>query len=272
MNVTLIGALRRIERLRLRAEFFRSWEVALRATKDAGQALAIMDAPGSAELEGVRDYLLEGIGKGRPLGVVTKLRPDLFPVLDQLLIATGEGFGTLHDSLRLLSEYYLKDYARMARIRGWIGVPLAAAVVASFVLPIPLLWDVGRWTYSLTIIGSVVGIYTLGGIPASLLYSLVQHTSRVRRPRFAWTLAIGLEGGLTFAGAARLAATVAEMDGVGRHLDGIQSKVLKTMSLSKMLEGSNVWPAMREQVAKADEMSEYLSTLRVFAEHLESPP
>lgn len=272
MNVTFIGALRHIERLRLRAEFYRSWEVALRVTKDVGQALATMDAPGNADLESARDYLLEGIGKGRPVGVVTKLRPDLFPVLDQLLIGTGETFGTLHDSLRLLSEYYLKDYARMARIRGWLGVPLAAGVVASFVLPVPLLWDVGRWAYSFAIIGGVVGIYALGGIPASLLYSLAQRSARVRRPRFAWTLAIGLEGGLTFAGAARLAATVSELEGVGRHLDAIQSKVLKTMSLSKMLEGSGLWPAMREQVARADEASEYLSTLRVFAEHLESPP
>lgn len=272
MNVTLIGALRRIERLRLRAEFYRSWETALRATRDVGQAIATMDEPGNAELVEARDYLLEGIGKGRPVGVVSKLRPDLFPTLDQMLIGAGEAFGTMHDSLRLLSEFYLRDYNRLARVRAWFGLPLILAVVGAFVLPIPLLWDRGSWAYSGAIIGCVVAIYALGGIPASLVYTLAQRLARIRRPRFAWTLAVGLEGGLTFAGAARLAATVAEFDQVGRHLDAIQPKVLKTMSLSKMLQGSGIWPAMQAQVEKADEASEYLSTLRVFAEHLESPP
>jgi type II secretory pathway component PulF len=97
-------------------------------------------------------------------------------------------------------------------------------------------------------------------------------SAHVNRPRFAWTLAMGLEGGLNFAGAVRLAATMAGMSGVGRHLDAIQPKAIKTMTLSKMVEGSGLWPAMVAQIAKADEASEYLSTLRVFAEHLESPP
>jgi hypothetical protein len=118
----------------------------------------------------------------------------------------------------------------------------------------------------------VLALYALGGIPVSLLYSVGQGLDRIRRPRFAWALAIGLEGGLTFAGAARMAASASGMTGVGRHLDGIPSKTLKTMTLTQMLERSGVWPAMLERARTADESSEYLSTLRVFAEHLESPP
>jgi hypothetical protein len=69
-----------------------------------------------------------------------------------------------------------------------------------------------------------------------------------------------------------MAASASGMTGVGRHLDGIPSKTLKTMTLTQMLERSGVWPAMLERARTADESSEYLSTLRVFAEHLESPP
>ena len=272
MNFTLIGALRSIERIRLRSGFYRSWEVELRAKQDIALSVAEMEAPGDKTMEEARTFLAEGIAKGRPVGVQSKLRPDLFPVLDQMLLDAGANFGTLHDSLRLLSEFYLLDYERLARVRGWVAPPLVIGVIASFVLPIPLLWDVGSWAYSGAILGGVAAIYLLGGIPVSLLYSVAQRMARIRRPRFAWTLAIGLEAGLTFAGALRLAATVGQMENVGRHLDAIAPKVIKTMNLSKMVENSGLWPGMAAQIAKADEMSEYLSTLRVFASQLESPP
>lgn len=272
MNVTLIGALRHLEEVRRRSEFYRAWELGLRAKQNIPDSLLTMDPPVSPMLGEARQYLVEGMSKGRPAGVVAKLRPDLFPVLDQMLITAGEGFGTLHDSLRLLSEYYMRDYARMGRIRGWAALPIVLCVVAAFVIPYPLLWDEGTPTYSAAIIGGIVALYSLGGIPVSLMYSLVRQAARIRRPRFAWTLAMGLEGGLTFAGAARLAATVADMPLVGRHLDAIQPKALKAMSLTQMLDGAPVWPAMYAQVKAADETSEYLSTLRVFAANLESPP
>ena len=189
-----------------------------------------------------------------------------------MLIMAGENFGTLHDSLRLLAEYYLREHARFTRIRGWAGVPIFLGVAASFAAPFPLFLDDRVPLYSATAIGGVLALYALGGIPVSLLYSVGQGLDRIRRPRFAWALAIGLEGGLTFAGAARMAASASGMTGVGRHLDGIPSKTLKTMTLTQMLERSGVWPAMLERARTADESSEYLSTLRVFAEHLESPP
>lgn len=272
MHLTLVGALRSIVPVQLRSDFYRSWETAYRASQDIGQSLATMDVPPRPELEAARDFLIDGIGKGRPIGVSSKLRPDLFPALDRELLAAGESYATLGDSLRLLSEFYLREYSRLERIRGWVGVPMVMAIVACFVVPLPLLFNSNRWAYSLGIISGVVAIYLLGGIPVSLLFSSAERMKRVQRPRFAWTLAMGLEGGLTFAGAARLAATVSGMHEVGRHLDAIQPKAIKAMSLSRMVEGSRLWPAMTAQIAKADEASEYLSTLRVFAEHLESPP
>lgn len=272
MNFTLVGALRSLERLRLRSDFYRFWEMALRSTQDIALSLDGMDDPTGVELLEARAHLVDGLAKGRPLGVSAKLRPDLFPVLDQLLIGAGEGFGTLHDSLRLLSEYYLRDYARLSRVRGWLATPIVVGVVAGFVIPYPLLWDQGSATYSAAIIAWIVAMYGFGGVPVSLVYSLARRWNRVKRPRFAWTLAMGLEGGLTFAGAARLAATEAGYREVAKHLDSVPSKTLRTMTLTAMLEPSGVWPAMLDQVRKADEASEYISTLRVFAANLESPP
>ena len=272
MNVTLLGALPQPESYQRRSDFYRAWELSLRATRNVAESLQAMEPPGDAGLEEARTYLVEGIAKGRPAGVVAKLRPDRFPVLDQMLIMAGENFGTLHNSLRLLAEYYLREHARFTRIRGWAGVPIFLGVAASFAAPFPLFLDDRVPLYSATAIGGVLAVYALGGIPVSLLYSVGQGLDRIRRPRFAWALAIGLEGGLTFAGAARMAASASGMTGVGRHFDGIPSKTLKTMTLTQMLERSGVWPAMLERARTADESSEYLSTLRVFAEHLESPP
>ena len=272
MNFTLLGALRSVERLRRRSEFYRSWETSLRTHKDVALALAQMDPPQGPDLTAARDYLAEGVGKGRPVGVIVKLRPELFPPLDHLLLTTGETYGSLPDSARLLSEYYIREYTRLARVRGWLALPIIAWIVGSFVVPFPLVWDAGTRAYSGAIIASVAGLYLLGGVPASLVYSVAQAANFIRRPRFAWTLAMALEAGLTFAGAARLAATVSGLATVGRHLDGIPTKTLKTMSLSAMLSGSGVWPEMLAQVKLADAAGEYLSTLRVFAEHLESPP
>ena len=244
MNVSLIGALRRLEVIRIRSEFYRSWEIELRRTQNIIVSLQGMEAPAHPVLEEARQYLIEGMAKGRPAGVVSKLRPDLFPVFDQLLIGAGEGFGTLHDSLRLLGEYYMRDFARLTRIRSWAGVPIFFGVAGAFTIPVPLFLDDRVPLYSTAAIAGTAVVYLFGGIPVSLLYSFAERLERIRRPRFAWTLAMGLEGGLTFAGAARLAATVANMPDIGRHLDAIQPKVLKTMSLSKMLDGSSVWPAM----------------------------
>mgnify|MGYP003351612171 CR=1 FL=1 len=136
MNVTLLGALRQPDTYQRRSDFYRAWEVSLRATRNVAESLQVMEPPPDAGLEEARTYLVEGMAKGRPVGVVAKLRPDLFPVLDQLLIVAGENFGTLHDSLRLLSEYYLREHARFTRIRGWAGVPIVLGVAASFAAPL----------------------------------------------------------------------------------------------------------------------------------------
>ena len=272
MNVSLIGALRRLEVVRQRSDFYRSWEVALRARQNIAESIQTMELPGHPRLLEARQYIIDGLAKGRPAGVVTRLRPDLFPVLDQLLIGAGEAFGTLHDSLRLLSEYYLREYTRMSRIRNWAGLPLGLGLAAAFVIPVKLFLDDRVPFYSAAVVFEIIALYAMGGIPVSLMYSVADRLPQVRRPRFAWSLAMGLEGGLTFAGAARLAATVAGMDALGRHLDAIDSKARKTMTLTQMFAGTTLWPAMIAQVRKADEASEYHSTLRLFAAHLESPP
>lgn len=271
MNFSLLGALRRPDGLLQRSEFYRSWETAIRDHRDVAVSVRQMDEPRSAELRAARAYLIEGVTRGRPVGVIARLRPDLFPPLDQLLIGTGESFGTLHDSCRLLSEYYVRDYERMARGRGWLAIPIIAWFAATFVVPFPLVWDQGTVAYSAAILASVAVLFFAGGIPVSLLYSAARATDRIRRPRFAWTLAVGLEGGLTFAGAARLAATVSKMDDVGRRLDAIPARELKAMTLSQLLDKAGVWPEMVAQARKADEASEYLSTLRAFAAGLEVP-
>lgn len=271
MNFTLLGALRRVERLRQRSEFYRSWETALRTYRDVALSVQQMDEPLNAELRAARAYLVDGVAKGRPIGVIAKLRPDLFPALDQMVIAAGDSFGILHDSCRLLSEYYLREYERLARVRGWLAIPIVAWFAATFVVPFPLVWDQGTLAYSAAIVASVATFFLLGGVPASLLYSVAGGTNRIRRPRFAWALVVGLEGGLTFAGAARLAATVSGMDDVCRRLDAIPPRELKTMALSELLNASGAWPEMVAQARKADAASEYISTLRVFAAALEVP-
>jgi type II secretory pathway component PulF len=272
VNFTLLGAFRRLDRHQQRSEFYRSWEVVLREQRDIATSVTLLPEPQGAEMRAAHAYLQEGVAKGRPVGVIAKLRPDLFPVLDQMLLGAGESFGTLNDSCRLLSEYYLHEYERMTRVRGWTGAPMILYFIATFAIPFPLVWDRGTPAYSAAIATSVIALFLLGGVPVSLLYSFAERRDSIRRPRFAWTLAMGLEGGLTFAGALRLAATVSDMTDVGRALDRVPPKELKAMTLTKMCETAGVWPAMLEQVRKADEASEYLSTLRVFAAGLESPP
>ncbi|MCC7195397.1 MAG: type II secretion system F family protein [Gemmatimonadaceae bacterium] len=271
MNTTLLGALKRIEQLRERSDFYRSWEVALRTHHDAALSVQVMDEPRDAKFRTVRAFLAEGSTRGRPAGVVAKMHPHLFPPLDQLLIGAGDSFGTLADSCRLLSEYYLRDYERMVRVRSRVSIPLVTYFAAVFIVPFPLVWDYGTLAYSAAIIGAVALIFLLGGIPVSLLYSLSENSARISRPRFAWTLAVGLEGGLTFAGAARLAATTSGMSAVGRHLDAAPSRSLKAMTLTQMLELADAWPEMVSHARKADLAGEYISTLRLFAAELESP-
>ena len=157
MNLTIIGALRRLDHTRLRGEFYRAWEVGLRNKLSNAAAVDQIGEQVPRGLEEERQHLAAGFLKGRPVSVLIKLRPELFPPIDASLLVAGETYGSLSDSLRLLSDYYIRDFSRMSRIRGLTGIPIVLGIVGSFVLPFPLLWDVSARAYSTAIIGCVVG-------------------------------------------------------------------------------------------------------------------
>lgn len=270
MQLTVLGALRRLDHTRLRGEFYREWEVALRNKLANADALEQMGPQQPPALEAMRQVLVAGLDKGRPINIILKLSPEVFPPLDAALLVAGESYGSLKDSLRLLSLYYVRDFSRMAKIRSWSIVPIGLALIASFVLPFPLLWDVSARAYSTAIIASVVGFYALGGIVISLMFSFAEGTARISRPRFAWALAVGLEAGLTFAGALTLASQISGISSIGRHVAKIPARQAKDMSLLRLLEGApGTWPALIERAAVCEQTGEYIATLHVFAQSLE---
>src|SRR5204863_8643366 len=130
----------RLESLRLRSEFYREWELGLREKQGHATTLERIGPQREHALEAMRAYLIEGLRKGRPLGVVLKARTELFTPLELALLVTGDAYGSVRDSLRLLSEWYLRDLARMSRLRGLMGIPIFLGVAAAFVIPFPIVY------------------------------------------------------------------------------------------------------------------------------------
>lgn len=271
MSLTVFGALRQLDEPRYRAEFYRAWALAAEGGLAHLAALEQMEPSGSDAIEEVRRHLLIGIRQDRPVATLVRTRPKLFDPLETAVLASGADDVTPH-ALRLLTDYYTREYQRLLRVRLLMGYPIFFGVVASFMLPLPILYRSGPRPYMIAI-GITLAVFLLvGGVPIALISTSLVNTAANVQARFVRAFLVSLETAMTAANALaegppgralRLAAEVSGSSALRRHLEKRSKRELQTIPLATLLDGCREVPAsLLGQMRVADTTGDYLGTLR----------
>lgn len=270
MSMTVLGALRRLDESRFRAELYRAWGTALGAGMTHGVALEQIGRMRSGGTEEARRYLVVGVQQGRPVAALVKARPKLFEPFEAAILTAGDEADALGTSLRLLADYYVRDFKRMLRVRMLMGYPVYVGVLASFVITQPFLPRGGWMVYLIAIAGALVAFLLLGGVALTIFANFIAAGASYTRPRFARALVVGLEAGLPRARAVRLAVDVSRSPELRAHLAKRSERDLGTTPLATLFEGCRAVPAaFLGQMRVADATGDYLHTLLRYADALE---
>lgn len=270
MSMTVFGALRRLDQSRFRAELYRAWNVGLGAGLAQTVALEQIGRIGSTETEELRRYLLVGTQQERGVGALVKARPNLFDPFEAAILSAGDAAGTLDKSLRILADYFAREYKRMLRIRLQMGYLLFLGLIASFVITMPFLHRGGWVAYMIAIAIALAGFMLMGGILISIIAGIMSGGVAFTLPRFVRALAVGSEAGLPIGRTARLAVDVSGSAVLRMHLAKRSVRELDTTPLATLFEGCReIPPSLIGQMRVADATGDYLLTLKRYADELD---
>ena len=268
--MTLLGALARMDEGRFRAELYRAWLVGQTAGFTPSDALEKMGASQSGRTEEMRRYLVVGGHQAKPLSALVKARPTLFEPIETALLAAADASGTLGTTLRLLADHFGREYRRMLLVKSQLSYLIFAGVIASFALAQPVLPRSG-WRAYLAVVAVLLTAFLLtGGLPLGIIGGALARTSGFSRPRFARTLALGIEAGLPAGRAARVAAETSGSAELRAHLAKRSERDLVTMKLAALFDGCRaVPPALLARMAVADASADYLDSLGRYADEVD---
>lgn len=268
--MSVLGALRRLDEGRYRAELYRAWHAGLGAGFTHAVSLEQTGRIRSATTEELRRYLIVGAHQGRAVGALVKARPKLFEPFEAAILSAGDEAGTLEKSLRLLADHFAREYKRTLQVRMLMGYPVFFGVVASFLLTQPFLARGGWKAYVLAIAGALVAFMLMGGILIAIFAGMVSGGVTYTLPRFARALVLGVEAGLPLGRTARFAVEISGSGELRAHIAKKSERELSTTPLATLFEGCRlIPPGLLGQMRVADATGDYLHTLRRFAESLE---
>ena len=271
MSFTLFGALNELDEGRHRAELYRAWRVGLSAGFTHDFSLEQIGRITAAKTESIRRYLLTGTRQGRALTPLVNARPMLFEPFEAAMLAVGDESGTLANSLRLLSDQFRREYARMLKVRSYMGYPVFLGLVAAFGLTLPFLHRGGSRAYLTAIGGAITALLLIGGVPISILASVLSARSAYSIPRFARALAVGAEAGLPLGRLVRLSVAISDNADLRRHIANRSDRQLSIIPLANLFEGCRAVPTeLLGQMKVADATGDYAATLKRYADSLES--
>ena len=271
MSFTLFGALNELDEGRHRAELYRAWDVGLSAGFTHDFSLEQIGRIKAARTESIRRYLLIGTRQGRALTPLVNARPMLFEPFESAMLAVGDESGTLANSLRLLSDQFRREYARMLKVRSYMGYPVFLGLVAAFGLTLPFLHRGGTGAYVAAIGGAIAALLLIGGVPISVLARILSGRRAYSVPRFARALAVGAEAGLPLGRLVRLAVDISGNADLRRHIANRSERQLSIVPMATLLEGCRAVPAeLLGQMKVAEATGDYAATLKRYADGLES--
>ncbi len=269
--MSVLGALRRLDESRFRAELYRAWGAGLAAglTHEVSlEQIGRIDAPATEEL---RRYLLIGVQHGRAIDALVQARPKLLEPFEAAMLSAGHEAGTLDTALRLLADHHAHEFKRMLKVRMLMGYPVFLGVLASFLFTHPFLRRGGWKAYVFAIAGALAAFMLMGGIVLSIFATMVSAGAAYTLPRFVRALVMGVEAGLPLGRTVRLAVGLSGSADLRAHIAKRSDRELSTTPLATLFEGCRgVPPGLLDQMRVADATGDYGNTLKRYVEILET--
>lgn len=271
MSLTIAGALRALDQPRHRGELYRAWATANSAGLSHQAALEGMSPSPDADVEALRRALIVGTAQQKSVAVVVKTHPALLPPFEAATLVAADEAQALGPALALLADWHTRESKRHMRVRLMLGYPIFFGIVASFVVPIPVLYRSGRGAYLGAIAAALVLFVLVGGLVLDPLARAELARRRLALLRFARALATLIACGVPRGRAVRLAADASASGELVRHLAPRSDRELQTMPLADLLRDCRaVSAALLSQLAVADATGDYLHTMRRYAEMVEA--
>jgi len=269
--MSVLGALRRLDESRFRAELYRAWGTGLGAGFTHAVSLEQIGRSGSEATEELRRYLLIGAQQGRGIGALVKARPKLCEPFEAAMLSAGDEAGTLDATLRLLADHHAREYKRMLKVRMLMGYPVFLGVLASFLLTQPFLRRGGWKAYMFAIAASLTAFMLMGGILLSILAGMASSGAAYTLPRFVRALVMGVEAGLPLGRTVRLAVDLSGNADLRAHIAKRSDRELSTTPLATLFERCRgVPPGLLDQMRIAEATGDYGNTLGRYVEMLET--
>ena len=120
--------------------------------------------------------LADGVAEGNPLAHTMVLHPEVFDLVDIMIVQVGEKSGNLPELIGLLSKWHEMSARMRKRLISGLLLPILVLTIAAFVFPLPsfVLGDMSLTSY----LFKVVGILLLFWVPAGIIFFIVRTTPR----------------------------------------------------------------------------------------------
>lgn len=136
---TALSTLRALADGRHRAEFYRMWGSGHSAGLAHPAILEMMGPRQSRPTESIRQWLLDGTGKGMGIDELVVSGEGRFEDFERALLAFGAEAGKLDEAFRLLADFYTSKHTLMLRVKKDLTYPLVTGLAAWFIALLPLL-------------------------------------------------------------------------------------------------------------------------------------
>ncbi len=258
MPLTLFQAWKELEAADARAQLYRAWGAGLEAGMTHSQTLEALGACPHRLVERQRRGLLRGLAEGLRIGDVARGQPADFLLFEIALLQVGERTGLLGGVLSGLASWFAQEGRALRRARQHLRYPLALALCACLLLPVPLMRTSIPAYFAVFLGGTAACLGLSGGMVLALARLYNQRPVLVAR-RFALALALASEVGLEGIEGLDLAVAAADAPRLTRWWRDRRRS--QERSLAALLRGAPRLPAELLALAETGERTGRLPEL-----------
>lgn len=243
------------------------WRAALSAGFTVPMALESMGRREAPTVESMRCWLLGGTRKGRSVGDLVRTGAARFEDFERSLLTLGDESGSLENSMTLLGDFYTKKNQLMQNVRKQMAYPLFTGLCATFIAPLPLVFQDRIAAYFLVVVAGLVGWILAGG---SIIAAAAGHYGRkpaMVRARLARSLATAIGAGLPLPRALRLAANATADPSVMAFVNRLNERQLTEQSPARTLAACpHLTPDFLGALTVAERTGDYATTMAKLAD------
>lgn len=268
-NLNPREALQRLSEAAELSRFYRAFSAAYSSGLPLLQGLELLSSEEYERTTRQRATALRtSIARGGTLG--EGARQGRFLALEEALLALGEQTGRLEVTLPALSRFFDADDRIARRIKASLAKPFITGLVACFVLPLPIAFQVSTTAYLATALPMFALLLLLSGTVLAARFTAARNQPRFAIARMLWALAIAIESGVSIDQAVRLAAAALGPCSTSRALLKVPATHWQGRPLSQTLGAVCRLPATAHAVVQTMERTgDTSSTLRWLAKAYE---